>query len=78
MSYTIYSKKNCPYCANIKKVLTTIGENYIELMLDRNFTKEDFIKKFGYGASFPRVMNDDQVLGGANETIVHLRNRGLI
>ncbi len=78
MSYTIYSKKNCPYCATIKKVLTTIGENYIELTLDRNFTKEEFIKKFGYGASFPKVMNGDQVLGGANETIVHLRNRGLV
>ena len=55
-----------------------MGESYIELTLDRNFTKEDFIRKFGYGASFPRIMEGDQLIGGANETIVHLRQKGLL
>lgn len=78
MPYTVYSKKNCSYCNNIKKVLTGLGESYIELTLDRNFTKEDFIRKFGYGASFPRIMEGDQLVGGANETIMHLRQKGLL
>jgi glutaredoxin len=78
MPYKIYSKRNCSYCATIKKVLEQVGESYIELTLDNNFTKEEFIRKFGYGASFPRIMEGDQLIGGANETIMHLRKQGLV
>ena len=78
MSYTIYSKKNCPYCDNIKKVLTGLGEDYVELTLDRNFSREEFTKQFGYGSTFPRVLMNGHLLGGCNETIVYLRNQGVI
>ena len=78
MPYRIYAKTNCPYCENIKKVLTGLGESYIELTLNRDFSKEEFTSKFGYGSSFPKVLKDGKLIGGCSETIVHLRNEGRI
>ena len=76
--YLIYSKNHCPYCRNIKKVLEGIGEDYMELKLDTDFSREQFTEKFGYGATFPRVLKDGKLIGGCNEAVVHLRNQGLI
>ena len=78
MAYTIYSKKNCPYCENVKKVLAGIGEEYMEVTLNRDFSREQFTEKFGYGSTFPRVLKDGKLIGGCSETITQLRNEGRI
>lgn len=76
--YTIYTKNGCPYCDKVKQVLAAIGESYVELSLDSNFSREQFIEQFGHGATFPRVLKDNTLLGGCNETILYLRNQGLV
>ena len=76
--YLIYSKDYCPYCRNIKEVLEGIGQDYMELRLNKDFSKEQFIDKFGYGATFPRVLKDGRILGGCNEAVTYLRNQGLV
>ena len=78
MPYTIYTRNNCPYCENVKKVLTGIGESYMEVKLNRDFTREQFTNKFGYGSTFPRVLKDGNIIGGCSETITQLRNEGKI
>lgn len=78
MAYTIYTRDNCPYCSNVKQVLAGIGESYIEYKLGVNFDRDQFVSEFGYGATFPRVLKDGQLLGGCNETVVYLRNQGLV
>lgn len=78
MSYTIYSRNGCPYCDNVKKVLTGIGETFVEYKLDTDFNREQFVSQFGHGATFPRVVKDGQLLGGCNETVLYLRNQGLV
>ena len=76
--YLIYSKDYCPYCRNIKQVLEGIGQDYMELRLNKDFSKEQFVDKFGYGATFPRVLKDGKLLGGCNEAVTYLRNEGLV
>ena len=76
--YLIYTKENCGYCRNIKLVFDRIGQDYMELKLGKDFSKEQFIQKFGYGTNFPRVLKDGRCLGGCNETITYLRNEGLV
>ena len=78
MAYTIYTKSNCPYCENVKKVLTGLDEPYMEVKLNRDFTREQFTEKFGYGSTFPRVLKDGKLIGGCSETITVLRNEGRI
>lgn len=78
MTYTIYTRKNCPYCEKIKTVLNDIGESYTEQKLNVNFTREEFVSQFGEGATFPRVLKEGRLLGGCNETVVHLRQQGLV
>ena len=78
MTYTIYSKRNCPYCENVKKVLTGLGEEYMEVTLNRDFSREQFTEKFGYGSTFPRVLKDGKLIGGCSATITKLRNEGRI
>lgn len=76
--YTIYTRDGCPYCTQIKQVLSAIGESYTELSLNSNFSREQFVEQFGVGATFPRVLKNDQLLGGCNETVIYLRNQGLV
>lgn len=78
MAYTIYSKNGCPYCDQVKRVLSSIGESFVEYKLNVDFDRTQFISEFGHGATFPRVLKNGQLLGGCNETIVHLRNQGLV
>jgi glutaredoxin 3 len=76
--YTIYTRDGCPYCTQVKQVLAGIGASYTELSLNSNFTREQFVEQFGAGATFPRVIKDGHLLGGCNETVVYLRNQGLV
>ncbi len=50
----------------------------MELRLNKDFSKEQFVDKFGYGATFPRVLKDGKLLGGCNEAVTYLRNEGLV
>lgn len=76
--YTIYTRNGCGYCEQVKTVLSGIGESYTEMKLDTHFTRDQFVEQFGAGSTFPRVFKDGALLGGCNETIVYLRNQGLV
>lgn len=82
MNFTVYSKRLCPYCDRIKKVLEhlsgTRGFPVIIYELDTNFTREDFIAEFGESASFPQVIVNSKKLGGCVDTIKYLQEQKLI
>ena len=69
----IFSKENCSYCLYITKLLTEIGLEYTNLTLGEDFTKSEFYKKFGMDAIFPRVEIDEQLIGGARDTVDWLK-----
>lgn len=76
MSFTVYSKKSCPYCDKIKNVLSDLSIkkgysiNYYELGSD--FDRQEFYEKFGEGSTFPQVMYNEEKLGGCLDTINYL------
>lgn len=77
--FTVYSKVNCPYCVKIEKVFKMKNLDYTKYTLDEDFNREDFIKKFGKGSTFPRVLKEDgELIGGASETVAYLRTEGLV
>ena len=76
--FTVYSKRGCPYCDAVEKLLTIKKIAYEKRMLDIDYTREQFIEQFGV-TTFPRVLNEHgEVVGGAKETAVYLKKNGLV
>jgi glutaredoxin len=78
MNFVVYSKDGCPYCTKIKDVLRLSNHFVEENKLGRDFTKQDFYEKFGYGATFPQVLYGEQKLGGCSDTIKFLKEQKLL
>ena len=78
MNFTIYSKEGCSYCEKAKKLLDLEKVEYLVYKLGTDFTKEQFISEFGYGASFPRILVDNKLLGGCLDTFKYLDEKKLV
>ena len=76
--FIIYSKEGCSYCTQVEQVLQLAELKYVVYKLGVDFTKDQFFTKFGYDASFPRVLKDENVLGGCTETVKYLREQKLV
>jgi glutaredoxin 3 len=49
------------------------GWQYSELVLDQNFTRDQFRQEFGQRATFPQVLINGNKIGGCTESIAYLR-----
>jgi glutaredoxin len=78
MTYTIYSKDGCPFCTKVEQVLQLTEQPYVVLKLGRDYTREEFYSKFGKGSTFPRVVLDEQLLGGCTETVKYLKENNIV
>ena len=78
MSFIVYSKDGCPYCDKVVHVLQLAEIKYVIYKLNRDFTREEFYDKFGKGSTFPRVVKDDELIGGCMETVKYLREQKLV
>ena len=76
--YTVYSKTGCPYCDAVEKLFNMKGIEYTKYMLGKDFTREEFVAKFGR-STFPRVLGEDgNLIGGATETVAFLKESGVL
>jgi glutaredoxin len=78
MTFTIYSKDNCPYCDKVKQVLSLINSEYTVYTLGIDFTRDEYYSQFGQGCTFPQVIVDEKHIGGCTDTIKYLRENNLI
>ena len=78
MTFTVYSRDGCPYCDKIQQVLVLSEIKHVIYKLDRDFTREEFYDKFGEGSTFPRVVKEDELIGGCMETVKYLREQNLV
>ena len=78
MKFTLYSKYGCSYCEKAKKLLELAKVEYRVYKLDIDFTKDQFIAEFGYGASFPRILADGKLIGGCLDTFKYLEEKNLV
>ena len=77
--YTVYSKENCKFCEKVEKIFQLKELPYTKYILGEHFTREEFIKEFGEGSTFPRVIDrSGAIIGGAKETVDLLRTQGII
>ena len=78
MTFTVYSRDGCPYCDKVQQVLILAEIKHVIYKLDRDFTRQEFYDKFGGGSTFPRVVKDDELIGGCMETVKYLREQKLV
>jgi len=81
MSFTVYSKKGCPYCDKVKKVLNELsikkGYPIICYELGTQFTREEFYSEFGEGSTFPQVVFEEKHIGGCIDTVKYLQENNM-
>ena len=76
--YVVYSRDGCPYCSKVEQVLQLAELKYVVNKLGRDFDRTEFYEKFGQGSTFPRVVKDDELIGGCTETVKYLREQNLV
>lgn len=70
MKVEIYSKVNCVFCDKAKMRLKK--HNPKIHMLDTDYTREDFFRKFPNAKTFPQIIIDNNNVGGYAELKVYL------
>lgn len=71
--YTVYSKTNCSFCVQAKRLLSSKGIDYNEVMLTKPEDIEEFKNK-GF-RTVPQIFDDDNnLIGTFSELKVHLSN----
>ena len=65
MEVEIYSKTNCGYCDRAKMRLQKYNPKIH--MLDVDYSKDDFFKKFPNAKTFPQIIIDNKHIGGYHE-----------
>ena len=65
MNVEIYSKTNCVFCDKAKMRLA--NENPTIHMLDKDYTRDDFFKKFPNARTFPQIIINNKHIGTYNE-----------
>ncbi len=78
MNFTVYTREGCPYCTQIKQVLSGKGYNFAEYKLGVDFQREAFYTQFGQGSTFPQVVLNNENLGGCTDAVKYLREKNLV
>ena len=65
MDVEIYSKPNCVFCEKAKMRLQK--QNPKIQMLDKDYNREDFFKKFPNARTFPQIIINGNNIGGYAE-----------
>ena len=78
MTFLVFSKDGCPSCAKVQQVLQLAEVKHVIYKVNRDFTREEFKENFGPNATYPRVVLDNQLIGGCVETVKYLREQKLV
>ena len=60
----IYTKDNCPYCDNAKRLIQSKGQQYTEINIGRDITREEFVFTFPGVSTAPFIIIDGEHVGG--------------
>ena len=81
MKIVIYSKNNCQFCTKAKHLVKTLGLEYVEKSLEKDFDSnpvklvEDIGKQV---RTMPQIKIDDKFVGGYNQLIEYFADKGLV
>lgn len=76
--FFVYSKNNCGFCDKLTGFMDSKGVLYEKFTLDKDFSREEFIEKFGYNSTFPQVHHNNQNIGGMKDTVRYLVDQKIV
>ena len=78
MTFVVFSREGCPACNKVQQVLQLAEVEHVIYKVNRDFTREEFLQKFGESSTYPMVVMDGEVIGGCQETVNYLREQKLV
>jgi glutaredoxin len=73
MKAVVWSKSNCAFCVQAKKLLETRGIEFEERSIGQGWTKEQLLEAVPTARTVPQIFLDDQLIGGFAELRTHLQ-----
>lgn len=67
MRAIIWSKDNCTYCVQAKKLLEQKGIQFEERKIGDGYTKEDLLEAVPNARTVPQIFLNDELVGGFTE-----------
>ena len=67
MKAVIWSKEQCPYCVQAKKLLELKGIEYEERNIQKDWTKEQLLEVVPEARTLPQIFLDGEHVGGFTE-----------
>lgn len=60
----VYTKDNCPYCVKAKALLKEYGLEYIETVIGKDISREEFLDTFPTVRTVPQIIIDGEHVRG--------------
>ena len=76
--FYVYSKDGCGFCEKLTHFMESKGVNFEKFDLNNDFTREEFLYKFGRAATFPQVVVDNRTIGGMKDTVRFLLDNKMV
>ena len=67
MKAVVWSKEQCPYCVQAKKLLELKGIEYEERNIQKDWTKEQLLEAVPTARTLPQIFLDEEYVGGFQE-----------
>ena len=81
MKIVIYSKNNCQFCTKAKHLVKTLGLEYVEKSLEKDFDSDPvkLVEDIGKQVrTMPQIKIDNKLVGGYNQLIEYFADKGLV
>lgn len=74
----LYSADNCQECERARMLLESVGIQYLEYKLNKDFTDKQFMSEFGKSACLPQFSFGYKHIGGLKDTLQYLKEQKII
>tara|TARA_B100001094_G_scaffold73457_1_gene69776 strand:+ start:759 stop:1025 length:267 start_codon:yes stop_codon:yes gene_type:complete len=81
MKIVIYSKNNCQFCTKAKHMIKSLGLEYEEKSLEKDFDSDPSKMMEDIGKpvrTMPQIKIDGDLVGGYNQLVEHFADKGKV
>jgi glutaredoxin len=73
---TIYTKDDCGFCYQTKKLLTTMHVLFDEAKIGTDVTREELLEVAPNAKTVPQIVINHKVIGGYDDLLEYIENTG--